>query len=142
MLEPVRSRRRSVTVGCLVGLFTGVVGMALVGPPDEFNWYGGIVGAVGGGVAAAAVSDRGTSGDALTAGLAITVSSLAVFALIVVGTLVWVATDSIVSAAFLVVPLLLLGTLTAVPTILASVIVAVISGYLAASIQGLVGAFR
>lgn len=114
-----------ILAGAVVGLVTGTIGMALA-PPDVFAFAGGMLGAVCGGSAAAAVSNQGTTEDVVYAGVADVASSVLFFVIVVVALLV--EPNEPLGALLFAPYLLLFGTVVAVPIAAVSLFVALLSG--------------
>lgn len=72
-----------VVLGAIAGLLTGLLGLKIELELGFTPGIGGMVGAVGGGVTAAFVSDRGVTGDIVNAVVADAVSSIVFFSLVI-----------------------------------------------------------
>ena len=115
---------RPILAGAAAGLLTGTVGLLVVP-------WGGMVGAVGGGVAAASLSDDGRATDVANAVAADLVSSAAVFLLFLagyLGYLVAVEGHGAFTVAWVTLLYLVLAPLVAIPAATASAAVAAGSG--------------
>ena len=130
----LETRLYPILVGALVGLVTGFFGMVLT---PESPFLGGMLGAVGGGVTAAYLSNEELLGEILNAAFADIVSSVVFFGLVFGGILTWYvieasaeadAVETALGTMFVAVYGFVFGSVLAVPIAAISLVVAVIVG--------------
>lgn len=120
------TRLLPIGVGAVVGLVTGVTGI-LVLPGGAVTVGGGLIGAVGGGVTAAALSDHGLRGDVANGVAADLLSSALFFLVVLVAYLATVAAEeglAVIEAVYFSLFYVVFGSAVAFPVALVSVAIA------------------